>query len=409
MKRELAALAAREWDLVVVGGGIHGAAVAWDAAQRGLAVALVEREDFGAGASWNSLKTIHGGMRHLQRLDVGLAHASRRASAGRCSRIAPELVEPLPFLVPCRGHGSNGRAALALGLFLNDLLTCDRNRGLPADRQIPAGRTIGAAEALRPGAGPLGTRPGRRGAVARRPGREHRAAAASASSTPPRTPGPPSPTTPRRSSCCGPARPRRRCRGARRPGRERARAARAPGGERRRAVDRRARRAQRAPARSGCRCCAPATSSCGRPPCVPLAVGRAARAASCSSCRGRAARSSAPPTSRRPRRPATRSQFLDEAARAFPWAGIERRRPRARSRGPGAGGGRRLTACGPARASSTTSARTGPRGSSASQGVKYTTARAVAERAVDLSLPTPRTAARRLPDGRDGTAPRRAA
>ena len=113
MKRELAALAAREWDLVVVGGGIHGAAVAWDAALRGLAVALVEREDFGAGTSWNSLKTIHGGMRHLQRWDVASLRESARERRILLA-IAPELVEPLRFLVPCRGWGASSRAALAL-------------------------------------------------------------------------------------------------------------------------------------------------------------------------------------------------------------------------------------------------------------------------------------------------------
>ncbi len=157
MKRDLAALAAREWDLVVVGAGIHGAAVAWDAAQRGLAVALVEREDFGAGASWNSLKTIHGGMRHLQRLDVASLRESARERR-TLLQIAPELVLPLRFLVPCRGYGSGGRAALALGLLLNEVLTAGRNHGLPVERQIPAGRTLGAAEALAlvPGLEPRG-------------------------------------------------------------------------------------------------------------------------------------------------------------------------------------------------------------------------------------------------------------
>jgi glycerol-3-phosphate dehydrogenase len=147
VKRDLAALAAREWDVVVVGGGIHGAAVAWDAAQRGLSVALVEREDFGAGVSWNGLKTIHGGMRHLQRLDVaGLRESARerRALLG----IAPRLVAPLRFLVPCTGRAAGGRAAFAAVLFVNDVLTRDRNRGLPEAQQIPDGRTISAAEAL---------------------------------------------------------------------------------------------------------------------------------------------------------------------------------------------------------------------------------------------------------------------
>ncbi len=148
MKRDLAALAGREWDVAVVGGGIYGAAVAWDAAQRGLAVALVEREDFGAGASWNSLKTIHGGLRYLQKLDLGRLRQSARERATLLA-IAPEIVRPLPFVVPTYGHGMTGREALALGLWLNDWLTRDRNRGLPADHRIPDARTVSAAVALR--------------------------------------------------------------------------------------------------------------------------------------------------------------------------------------------------------------------------------------------------------------------
>jgi glycerol-3-phosphate dehydrogenase len=148
LKRDLGALAAREWDVAVVGGGIYGTVVAWDAAQRGLAVALVEREDFGAGASWNSLKTIHGGMRYLQTLDLVRLRQSARERATLLA-IAPAIVRPLPFVVPTYGHGPTGREALALGLLLNDGLTRDRNRGLPPDHQIPDARTVSAAEALR--------------------------------------------------------------------------------------------------------------------------------------------------------------------------------------------------------------------------------------------------------------------
>jgi glycerol-3-phosphate dehydrogenase len=148
LRRDLAALAAREWDVAVVGGGIYGAAVAWDAAQRGLAVALVEREDFGAGTSWNSLKTIHGGMRYLQKLDLARLRQSARERAALLA-IAPEVVRPLPFLVPTYGHGPTGREALALGLLLNDWLTRGRNGRLPPERRIPDARTVSAAEALR--------------------------------------------------------------------------------------------------------------------------------------------------------------------------------------------------------------------------------------------------------------------
>ncbi len=148
MKRDLAALASRQHDLIVVGGGIYGAAAAWDAAQRGLAVGLVEREDFGSGASWNSLKTIHGGMRYLQKGRLGRLRESARERRTLLA-IAPRLVRPLALVVPTYGHGVTGREALALGLLLNDLLTRDRNHGLPPAQQIPAARTVSAAAALR--------------------------------------------------------------------------------------------------------------------------------------------------------------------------------------------------------------------------------------------------------------------
>jgi len=147
MKRDLGALGARELDVLVVGGGIHGAAAAWDAAQRGLATALVEAEDFGSGASWNSLKTIHGGLRYLQTLDLRRMRESIRERS-ILLRIAPEIVRPLPFVVPTYGHGAKGREALALGLRVNDLVSADRNRGLPPDRRIPAARTLSRSEIL---------------------------------------------------------------------------------------------------------------------------------------------------------------------------------------------------------------------------------------------------------------------
>jgi glycerol-3-phosphate dehydrogenase len=157
VRRDLGELAAREHDLVVVGGGAYGAAAAWDAATRGLSVALVEREDFGAGASWNSLKTIHGGMRYLQKMDLRRLRASARERSVLL-RLAPALVRPLPFFVPTYGHGRTGREAIAIGIRLNDWLTRDRNDGLPPSHRIPPGRVMGKAEALRllPGLEPRG-------------------------------------------------------------------------------------------------------------------------------------------------------------------------------------------------------------------------------------------------------------
>ena len=147
MKRDVVALAAGPHELLVVGGGIYGVTAAYEAARRGLKVALVEAVDFGAGASWNSLKTIHGGLRHLQRLDLR-SHRESVRERRTLLRLAPGLVRPLPFLVPAYGHGPKGREGLGLGLILNDLLSLDRNRGLPAAQQLRAGRVLGRRETL---------------------------------------------------------------------------------------------------------------------------------------------------------------------------------------------------------------------------------------------------------------------
>ncbi len=146
MKRDLAALSEREHDLLVIGGGIHGVAAAWDATLRGLRTVLVEARDFGGATSWNSLKTIHGGLRYLQRLDLRRVRESVRERRALL-RIAPAVVRPLPFLVPLYGHGARGREAFGVALRLNDWLSRDRNAGLDEAHQIPGGRLL-APEAV---------------------------------------------------------------------------------------------------------------------------------------------------------------------------------------------------------------------------------------------------------------------
>jgi glycerol-3-phosphate dehydrogenase len=145
MKRDVAALEGRAFDLLVIGGGILGATTAWDAAQRGLSVALIESGDFGGGTSWNSLKTIHGGLRHLQKLDVsGLREGVRERRA--LLRIAPAVVAPLSFVVPAQGSGLRSAAALWAALCVYDLLSRDRNKGVPAERWLGASRMLSAVE-----------------------------------------------------------------------------------------------------------------------------------------------------------------------------------------------------------------------------------------------------------------------
>jgi glycerol-3-phosphate dehydrogenase len=136
-----------ELDLLVVGGGITGACVALEASLRGLAVGLVERGDFGGGATANCLKIVHGGLRYLQRLDLGRVIASA-VERSMWLRSAPHLVEPLPILLPTYRGRFPSRAVLAAGLAVNELLSLRRNRGLPPEAAIPRARVLSRRECL---------------------------------------------------------------------------------------------------------------------------------------------------------------------------------------------------------------------------------------------------------------------
>ena len=112
------------FDLLVVGGGITGAGIALDAASRGLGVALVERGDFASGTSSKSSKLVHGGLRYLEQREFGLM---REASVERdlLRRLAPHLVEPIPFVLPVSDKWN--RAKFGAGLWAYDALASFKN------------------------------------------------------------------------------------------------------------------------------------------------------------------------------------------------------------------------------------------------------------------------------------------
>ncbi len=132
MNRDLKSLADAQFDVAVIGGGSFGAAAARAAALRGLRTVLIERNDFGGGASAECFKMVHGGIRYLQHADVVRARASCRERSAFL-RIAPHLVKPLPIAMPTYGHGRRGKLLLRTGMHAYDVLTLDRNRGI-ADR-----------------------------------------------------------------------------------------------------------------------------------------------------------------------------------------------------------------------------------------------------------------------------------
>lgn len=148
MKRRPDVFDGTVYDLAVAGGGIYGACIARDAALRGLRVALVERGDFGGGTSHNSLKLIHGGFRYMQHLDLPRIRESMREQR-HWLRVAPHLVRPLRFVIPAYGRGLRGPEALRVALTLYGLATRDRDRGLPVGQRLPAGRVVSADECRR--------------------------------------------------------------------------------------------------------------------------------------------------------------------------------------------------------------------------------------------------------------------
>lgn len=148
MKRDLEKLANQKFDVLVVGGGIHGAITAWDAVLRGLSVALIERGDFGSGTSQNSLKIIHGGLRYLQDGNLSRIRMMTRERT-TWMKIAPHLIHPLPCLIPTTQKMSRSRLAMGLALMANDILSFDRNYLFDSEKHIHDGMIVSQRELSR--------------------------------------------------------------------------------------------------------------------------------------------------------------------------------------------------------------------------------------------------------------------
>ena len=138
----------KEYDLVIIGGGITGAAVAYDAASRGLSVALLERDDFGSKTSSATSKLIHGGLRYLANFELGLVRESLRERR-ILENIAPNFVYPIPnMIITDKKFIKSAKFAIKLGMILYDILsfdkkfTWDKSKKLTAHRSMSRGETI---------------------------------------------------------------------------------------------------------------------------------------------------------------------------------------------------------------------------------------------------------------------------
>lgn len=135
------------FDLLVIGGGINGTAIARDAAGRGLEVLLVERGDLAQATSSASSKLAHGGLRYLEQYQLRLVREGLRERA-ILLRTAPHIVRPLRFVLP-EGAGTRPWWMIRAGLALYDLFA--RGGGLPRARRVRASETALVAPLARPG------------------------------------------------------------------------------------------------------------------------------------------------------------------------------------------------------------------------------------------------------------------
>ncbi len=138
----------RIYDVVVIGGGITGASVAYDAASRGLKVALLEKNDFSGATSAATSKLIHGGLRYLANMEFSLVRESLKERK-ILEDIAPNFVYPFPMLMThYKSSLKNSKWFVKAGLTLYDILSYDRGSTWDESKKIPLHKTVSTKKAL---------------------------------------------------------------------------------------------------------------------------------------------------------------------------------------------------------------------------------------------------------------------
>jgi glycerol-3-phosphate dehydrogenase len=136
-----------KYELIVIGAGINGAAIAREAAVAGIKTLLVERGDVGCGTSSASSRLIHGGLRYLEHAEVGLVYESLHERE-RLLRNAPHLVEPLELCIPVYRGARRARWQIGVGLALYDFLSAGKS--LPRRRMFRRDELLAKMPGLNP-------------------------------------------------------------------------------------------------------------------------------------------------------------------------------------------------------------------------------------------------------------------
>ncbi|MBN2637831.1 MAG: glycerol-3-phosphate dehydrogenase/oxidase [Bacteroidales bacterium] len=145
MKRTIEQQSTGNFDVIIVGGGITGAALAYEAASAGLSVTLFEKADYGGATSSATSKLIHGGLRYLKNMELGLVRESLKERK-TLSNIAPNFIYPVPFMIPTYKDSKSGKVVLGMGMVMYDILGFDKKLTNDPSKKIPNFRSLSKQE-----------------------------------------------------------------------------------------------------------------------------------------------------------------------------------------------------------------------------------------------------------------------
>ena len=137
MKRFIEDHREEQFDMIIIGGGITGASVAYEAASRGLSVALVEKNDFASATSAASSKMIHGGLRYLAKMELRLVRESLRERRV-LTNIAPNFVHPTPFMFSMYKTDKTPAFFMRIGMVLYEMLSFDKKFLWDKSKKMPS-------------------------------------------------------------------------------------------------------------------------------------------------------------------------------------------------------------------------------------------------------------------------------
>lgn len=138
----------KQYDVIVIGGGISGASVAYEAASRGLSVALLEKNDFGSATSSATSKMIHGGLRYLAKMELGLVRESLRERRV-LTNIAPNFIHPAPFLFSIYKSDKTPGFLMKIAMLLYEILSFDKGKLKDKSKKMPLHKTLNHDKVLK--------------------------------------------------------------------------------------------------------------------------------------------------------------------------------------------------------------------------------------------------------------------